>query len=300
MKCRLIAALAAGAFFISSHAVAQRPSSPATGSGTANTPGTLAGMGGRVASPGPKPYADIITNKAKTSRGLFATHKVEDRFYFEIPDSILGREMLVVNRISKAPAGERAGFLGYAGDEINENVISFEKGPNDRLFLRSISFQESANDSAGMFQSVRNSNLQPIAAAFDVRAYGRDSVSGARSSVIDVTDYIAGDNDILFFDNSLKRALGLSAYQRDNSYVIDIRPYKEDVEIQTVKTYMRSPVPQAGAGAALAAAAAGGAGSPSTFELNSSMIMLPKTPMKPRYFDPRVGYFATGDRKSVV
>ncbi len=293
MKCRLMAALAAGAFFIFSQAVAQRPSSPTMGSGTANTPGSMAGMGGRVASTGPKPYADVITNKAKTSRGLFVTHKVDDHFYFEIPDSILGREMLVVNRISKAPAGDRAGFLGYAGDQISDNVISFEKGPNDRLFLRSISFQESANDSAGMFQSVRNSNLQPIAAAFDVKAYARDSASGGRSSVIDVTDYITGDNDILFFDNRSKRSLGLSAYQRDNSYVIDIKPYKEDVEIQTVKTYMRSPVQQ-GAGAALQVAAAIGAGSPSTFELNSSIIMLPKTPMKPRYFDPRVGFFATG------
>ena len=31
-----------------------------------------------------------------------------------------------------------------------------------------------------------------------------------------------------------------------------------------------------------------------TFELNTSMILLPKEPMRKRYFDPRVGIFATG------
>src|SRR5215204_905830 len=58
---------------------------------------------------GVRPYSEIITAKAKTDRGLFTTHKVEDKYYFEIPDSLLGREILVVNRIAKAPAGPRSG-----------------------------------------------------------------------------------------------------------------------------------------------------------------------------------------------
>jgi hypothetical protein len=293
MNRKITVALATGMLFLCVEAMAQRPSGtmPAGGAGTAGAPG---GMAGRAASTAPRPYSEVITDKAKTSRGLFTTHKVDNNYYFEIPDSLLNREILVVTRISKAPAGERAGFLGYAGDEINENVISFEKGPNNRIFLRSISFQEYASDSAGMFESVRNSNLQPISAAFDVKAFAWDSVTGRRGTVIDVTDYISGDNDILFFDNRTKRSLGLSAYQRENSYVIDIKPFKDDIELQTVKTYMRTPTPQGGGAGAQAAALGGNAGSPSTFELNSSMVLLPKVPMKPRYFDPRVGFFATG------
>ncbi len=292
MNRKITVALATGILFFCTGAMAQRPSGtmPAAGAGTTGAPG---GMGNRPASTGPKPYSEVITDKAKTSRGLFTTHRVDNNYYFEIPDSLLNREILVVSRISKAPAGERAGFLGYAGDEINENVISFEKGPNNRIFLRSISFQEYASDSAGMFQSVRNSNLQPISAAFDIKAFARDSVTGRRGTVIDVTDYISGDNDILFFDNRIKRSLGLSAYQRENSYVIDIRPFKDNIELQTVKTYMRTPTPQGGGAGTPAAALSGNAGSPSTFEINSSMVLLPKIPMKGRYFDPRVGFFAT-------
>lgn len=239
----------------------------------------------------PRPYSEVITSKAKTNRGLLTIHRIDDKFYFEIPDALLNREILVVNRISKAPAGARAGFLGYAGDQISENVISFERGASNKIFLRSVSYTEQGRDSAGMYQSVRNSNLQPINAAFPVASYHTDSLTNAKSTVIDVTDYLNSDNDILFFDTRVKRQLGLNAYQRETSYVIDAQSFPNDVEIQTAKTYMRTPVPAGGAPAVSMALAS--SGTPTTFELNSSMILLPKVVMKPRYFDPRVGYFAT-------
>jgi hypothetical protein len=288
MNSRLCLLFTAG--FAISSAVASAQGNPA-GAGTgAGFPG-----GNRAAtSTGPKPYSEVITSKAKTDRGLLTTHKVDDKYYFEIPDSVLNREILVVNRISKAAAGARAGFSGYAGDQISDNVITFERGPNNKIFLKSISYQEVARDSSGgMYQSVRNSNLQPIVAAFDVRAFARDSITNARGTVIEVTDYLMGDNDILFFDARTKRSLGLTQYQRDNSYVTDVRSYPSNMQIKTVKTYMRTPPAQPGQGGAQQG---GGAtpGTPTTYELNSSMILLPSRPMQPRYFDPRVGFFATG------
>ncbi|MGZ5286348.1 MAG: zinc-dependent metalloprotease [Flavisolibacter sp.] len=285
MKYRFAVALATG-FVFSTALYAQNPPAGALPPGA--TPGARP-----AASTGPKPYGEVITAKARTSRGLFTTHRIEDKFYFEIPDSLLEREILVVNRISKAPAGARAGFFGYAGDQISDNVISFEKGPNNKIFLRAISHSERGRDSTGMYQSVRNSNLQPINASFSIAAYKTDSLTKVKSSVIEVTEYISGDNDILFFDSRLKRALGLSQYQRDNSFILDVKSFPNNIEIQTVKTYMRTPTSN-GFGTPAPAMAMPGSGSPSTFELNSSMVLLPKTAMKPRYFDPRIGYFATG------
>lgn len=286
-------AFATGALFLCAEGFAQNVPTTIPPVGGSTTTGGFPGFG-RSASTGPKPYSEIITSKAKTDKGLFTTHKVDDKFYFEIPDSLLGRDILVVNRISKAPAGPRAGFTGYAGDQIGENVITFEKGPNNKIFLRSASFAEAGRDSSGMFQSVQNSNLAPIAASFDIRAFAKDSVTGVKGSVIELTDYFSGDNDILFFGASSKRALGLNAYQRENSYVIDQRSFPNNIEIKTVKTYMRTPAPSGfGGGTPTISFGAPSAGSPATFELNSSLILLPKTPMKPRYFDPRVGFFAT-------
>ncbi|HEX6182159.1 MAG TPA: zinc-dependent metalloprotease, partial [Chitinophagaceae bacterium] len=172
--------------------------------------------------------------------------------------------------------------------------IRFEKGPGNKIFLKNISYSEMAKDTTGdgMYRSVLNSNIQPIAAAFDIKSYYRDSNSSYRASVIDITQFIATDNDILFFEANTKRAYSLGQQQTDRSYVETVKSYPTNIEIKTVKTYVRTPA-QPGQGGGGGGQQQGASG-PVTFELNSSMVLLPKVPMQPRYFDPRVGYFATG------
>ena len=179
------------------------------------------------------------------------------------------------------------GFFGYAGDQIGQNVIRFEKGPNNKIFLRNISYAEYAKDSTSpMFSAVNNSNIQPIAAAFDIKSFSKDSAG----VVIEITDYINGDNDVLHFNSGLKSALRFAAIQSDKSYIVSVKSYPINIEIKTVKTYSRMPSPPIGGGGF-----GGGTGSGNmTVELNSSLVMLPKVPMQARYFDPRVGYFTVG------
>ncbi|MCC6288906.1 MAG: zinc-dependent metalloprotease [Chitinophagaceae bacterium] len=236
---------------------------------------------------GPKPFREVITNKAKTDSGLFVIHKVDDRYFFEIADSLTGREMLVVNRISKAAAGMRNFFFGYAGDMIGSSVIRFDKGPNNKLFLKKVSFDEISKDSSmPMFKAVTNSNVLPIVASFDIKVAPSDS----NGIVIDFTDYISGDNDVLFFASNARSAFQVGGYQPDKSYILDVKSYPVNIEIKTVKTYskggggMMMGLPSAGAGQ--------GQNVLYTLELNSSMVLLPKTPAQQRFFDPRVGYFA--------
>ena len=188
----------------------------------------------------PKPYKEVITSKAVSDAGLFWVHKVEDKYYFELPDSLFNRDILVVNRISKAAAGMRSGgFFGYGGDQIGQNVIRFEKGPNNKVFLRNISYAEYAKDSTSpMFTSVNNSNVQPIAAAFDIKSLGKDSTG----AVIDITDYINGDNDVLHFSSSLKTFIRVGQIQSDKSYIVTVKSYPINVEIKTVKTYALLPI----------------------------------------------------------
>jgi hypothetical protein len=64
---------------------------------------------------GPKPFAEIITDKAKSDSGLFNIYKQEDRFFFEIPDSLIGRDVLVVNIISYSAGVFRSILLGFRG-----------------------------------------------------------------------------------------------------------------------------------------------------------------------------------------
>lgn len=262
---------------------AQRPASADSAAGGANRP--------QVQRPGagPRPYNEVVTSKVKTDAGFVTVHQLEETYLFEIPDSLLGRDILVVNRIAKAAAGGRVQMMGYAGDQIGENVVRFEKGPGHKLFLKNISYQELSKDSTenGMYRSVRNSNVQPIVSSFDIKAYGKDSLSNTRSSVIDVTSFVNSDNEVLFFQPLFKRALSLGNQLSDRSFIEGVRAFPQNMEIRTVKTYAKTP----GQGAQ---GMQQGSGGPATYELNSSLLLLPGVPMQPRYFDPRVGYFATG------
>ena len=184
---------------ISISAQQRRPTPAPSPAGTppATTSAAPQGMGQSPFRTGPKPYKEVITDKAVSRKGLFTVHRIEDKWYFEIPDSMLGRDILVVNRLSKASAGMRNFFFGYAGDQIGNNVIRFEKGPNNKVFLKKISYDEMSKDSAmPMYKAVMNSNIQPIAQSFDISSYSKDSTG----VVLDVTGFINTDNDILNFE----------------------------------------------------------------------------------------------------
>ena len=243
-----------------------------------------------VPKPGPKPYKDVITSKALTSKGLFTIHKIEDKYFFEIPATLLTRDILVVNRVSKSSIESAKQFYGYAGDQIGENVIRFEKGPNNKIYLKNISFNVNPSDSTKpMFRSVMNSNIQPISMAFDVKAYAPDSLGGG--VVIDITDNITADNEIFGFAGFAKSQFQAGVFQSDKSYIISVRPYPTNIEITTVKTFSKSagqqlPIPGLPPAPPSQATV--------TLEMNSSMVILPEKPMKPRYRDDRVGYFSTG------
>lgn len=248
-------------------------------------PGAAGATPPAAAKPGPKPYKDVITDKAKTSRGFFTVHKVDDKYYFELPPKLLGRDILVINRVSKSSVESPKSFLGYAGDRISENVIRFEKGPNNKIFLKNISYNVNPVDSTKpMYKSVLNSNIQPIAMAFDIKTIASDSLGSG--IVIDITDNISVDNEIFGFGGFAKPAFQVGGFQADKSYVIGVRPYPTNIEISTVKTFSKS-AGQPGLGQPPSQATV-------TLEMNSSMLLLPEKPMRPRYEDNRVGYFTVG------
>jgi len=226
-----------------------------------------------------KPYNTIITKDVKTQKGFFTVHKKDEKYYFELPADIFGRDILIVNRVSRASAEMRNGSSGYAGDQIGESVFRFEKGPSQKIFLRRIFFAEYAADSTrSMYASVQKNNVFAIAQAFPILSKSPDS----SSVVIDVTEFLNSDNDVLYFQKkAFKDRAGMGAQQNDKSYVDYIHTYKNNVEIRAVKTYSAGINPTS---------------SNYTVELNSSMVLLPEKPMQGRLVDSRVGYFATGYR----
>ena len=234
-----------------------------------------------------QPFEKVITNKAVSDEGIITVHKVEDKYYFEIPDKALKKEFLVVTRLTKAGAEMRMGTVGYAGDQISQNVINFEKGPNDKVFLRSISYVDYAKDStSAMYKTVMRNNVNAIEQAFDIKAFGKEK----NSTVIDVTDFINADNDVVSFDTRFKKGFRVGAFQKDKSFVNFVKSFPTNIEINTTKTYNRS----AGEASPIPGAPKPEVSGNYTVEVNSSIILLPENKMQARYFDPRVGYFTVG------
>ena len=237
------------------------------------------------AKTGPKSYSDFITKKVVSQKGVFTVHFQDDKYYFEIPDSLLGRELLAVTRFAKVAGGARK----YGGEEVNEQSLLFEKGPNQRIFMRVVTLISKADSSQTIAKAVKNSYLDPIVASFDIKALGKDSTT----SIIDITDFFKGDNQAVSLTSGEKRSFNLSALASDRSYIESIKSYPINLEVRTVKTFSASAPtpgsPMSGGASAIPAAINAGA---VTFELNTSVRLLPKEPMHTRLFDARVGYFA--------
>ena len=221
-----------------------------------------------------KPFGEVIPATAVTDAGLITVHRVDEKYFFQIPDTLLGREILLVTRLSKA-AENLGGFL-HGGAEINNDVVVWERKGN-RILLRVRAYRNVAADSLPIAQAVKNSNLEPIVASFPIRALSKDSTG----TVIEVTDLFAKDNAFLGMPQSLRTQFRISALDDTRSYIEAIRSYPINVEVRHVLSYRSSEPPANSATGVI------------TVEMAQSMILLPKVPMRPRIFDQRVGWFAT-------
>jgi hypothetical protein len=233
-----------------------------------------------------KPYSEVIPAKAVTSNGLFAVHKVDEKYYFEIPDSLLNREFLFTTRLVKVPTGSPM----FGGELVNSIIVSFEKATDEKLYLRVVTNVAVSDSSAAIAKAVRNSNIDPIVMAIDVKARGKNG----KSSLIDVTDFVLKDNNITGFDPAARKAMYLGGAAPDRSFILSANSFSQNIEIKTVKTFSlgAAPKPATGEGGADAANAPASTSSNVTMELSNSVMLLPKQQMSARHADPRVGFYS--------
>ncbi|WP_233494488.1 zinc-dependent metalloprotease [Mesonia sp. K7] len=220
-----------------------------------------------------QPYSKVITKDAKTDEGLFTVHQIKDKYFYEIPDSLLNKEMLMVTRIAKTATG-----IGFGGGKQNTQVLRWEK-KNDKILLRIVSHDIVASDSLPIHEAVVNSNFEPILYAFPVKAIKKDSIT--TSSVIEVSDLFEKDVNTLGLPHYRRKDYKISRLDESRSFIDTIRSYPKNIEVRHVKTYQAAEPPSNLASGVI------------SLEISNSMILLPEVPMKRRYFDQRVGWFTT-------
>lgn len=224
--------------------------------------------GSPVSLPGQQAdYATVVPAEAQTDLGMFAVHRVDDRVLFEIPDSLLGRDIALMSRFARAQNG-----MADGGDRMAPNMVVRWERRGDRVVLRAVSHDVAADEGTPVHIAVENSNFAPVLGAFEIQAFG----SG--TSVIDVTDLYLGDEPAFSLPPQTRTRFGVRSYDRERSWLEFTRSFPNNVETRVVRTYAAEEAPSNARGGSL------------SFEVNHSMILLPAEPMMPRLWDERVGY----------
>jgi hypothetical protein len=240
------------------------------------------GRGGPAREPEIRPYERVITSDAVTDDGVFKVHRIKDRLYYEIPKEQLGREFLWVSQIAKTTLG-----AGFGGQAAGNRVVKWERR-GDRILLRAVSYEVTADPATEIARAVEAANYNPIVMAFNIEALGADD-----AAVIEVTRLFTTDVP----EFSGRTRVGARAFDASRSFVEQAISFPTNIEVRATHTYNHPPQDAAPGGrGGPAPAGRGGAalrlGSHSVL-MHFSMVLLPETPMQPRLFDERVGYFST-------
>lgn len=221
-----------------------------------------------------KPYKKVITKEAKTQKGLFTVHEVDENWYFELPDSLLEKEILVTSRISGFVKGLNFGGAGIKSKP--QQVIRWQK-KGKQILLRSVSYNSVASHEDPIYESVRNNNFEPIIKAFDIKTMSKDS----SSYVIDIKSFFTSDIPMISAMNDRqKKSFGIRGVDGSRSFIEDVKAFPENINVKHVLTYTGSKLPDNQITGTM------------SLEMTQSFILLPTEPMQPRYYDPRVSYFS--------
>jgi hypothetical protein len=147
---------------------------------------------GRGGEPQIKPYEQVITKEAKSDEGIFTVHRVKEKVYYEIPKSELGKDFLWVSQIAKTTLG-----VGYGGQALGNRIVRWQR-TNNRVLLRSVSYEIVADPKLPIYRAVEAANNNAIVMAFNIEALGKDEapvIDVSRLFTTEVTEFSAVTDD---------------------------------------------------------------------------------------------------------
>ena len=217
-------------------------------------------------------YNDFIKG-AVTKDGLFKIHTIKEKIYFEIPNEVLGKDLLIVNKISSVPAQiNNAGI--NKGMNYESKLIRFYKDvKNNKVWAKTFDPKISVNQKDNISRSVRDNYVESIIEGFEIKTYGKDS-----AVVVQVNNVFNGTSKSFnnLFDNI---GMGGSVRTKD-SYIEEVKSFPQNVVIKSQLTTQVSEGKTTAEKADL------------TVGTTTNIVLLPE-PMVGRFSDDRVGYFTT-------
>ncbi|HEX9950929.1 MAG TPA: zinc-dependent metalloprotease [Rubricoccaceae bacterium] len=228
----------------------------------------------------PLPFADVLPVTVVPDEGLLTVYRSDGglRLLVAVPDSVLGREMLLVSRVSRTAEG-----VGFGGESVGESAVRWDRPlgpdglPGHYLLLRTVRYTSVAADSLPISRAVRDAQFEPVVARLPVATVREDG-----AAVVDLTDLFTGDTPTFGLTPEMREEYKVRRLDPARSYIVRASAYPRNVEIRSVLTYEATAPPTGAETGTL------------SVEMAHSLVLLPDVPMRARRTDPRVGYFAIG------
>ncbi|MEM1121784.1 MAG: zinc-dependent metalloprotease [Bacteroidota bacterium] len=221
-----------------------------------------------------KPLADIITEESKSDTGLFTIHKMGDKYYFELSNDLLDKELLVVSRISGHV--KNLNFGGAGMKSRPQQIVRWQRH-DETILLRSVSYNSVASFEDPIYKSLKNNNFEPIIMTFPIAAYNLDTTG----VVFDATSLFTTDVAMIGpMRDSERKRFGVKALDKKRSLISYAKAFPKNVEVRHILTFNGSKLPDNQLTKSL------------SIEMNQSFIELPEEQWQPRYYDERIGYFS--------
>ena len=217
-------------------------------------------------------YEKLMKKGGSVQEGLLLVRHIEDKYYAEVPDSLLGRLLLCVSRFTAVPQN----FGQFAGEEVNSLAFYLERRDTSQVLMRQYVQSHIADKGDNIMRTLEQSTIDPIVQAFKV--IGRNP--STHDCLVEVTPLFKGGSPLTNLSSGLSTQLKLGGLQADRTYIDTIKVFPTNIEVQTTRTY--------GASAGRSEASKTGA---VTLGMNTSVVLLPREPMRRRLWDERVGYF---------
>lgn len=209
-------------------------------------------------------YEKFLADKELVGEGVFSVYKKDNNYFFEINDSLIGRDFLLAARVAELSSTSKV----EPGEMRKEPIwIRFSRN-DEKLFMHKVVSDDIAKENDPIKKALDRIQLQPVFETFKIKSLNADS----SAAIIDVTKFLNEEIQGISPFNSKYKAGKL---EPDATWIQRALVFPKNVEVKTQMNYSNTN------------------GNPFVIVMNRSFLLLPEKTMRPRYEDKRIGYFAS-------
>jgi len=211
----------------------------------------------------PKSSFDTAVGGYTAHRGTIDIYSKADGYLFAIPKSLLGKDLLLTSRVSTTSDNSST----VAGEMPHSPVLIQFSSAGERFYIHKKSTKNICDPNSSLKASFDRNFTVPIWKSYKIKA-SNDSVI-----LVDLSPLFTGDvKELNPFKTGVPQATMSGSPISDLCMITGIKTFPKNVQIKSQLGYSSK-------------------GEPFTVTMTRNLIVLPEIPMRPRYADPRIGYF---------